>query len=880
MRHFTSILFLLCTAGCISTQYPNGIEKALKHPPTDFLEQAVVGPQGEGTYVVPTAQVVDPAGDSVTFPGRPTGLAISPDQTILAVKNDSGLVFIDMNTRKITQKLPVDCGGNSFCGIEWSADGKTVWTTTAAGYWISQCTNLLLGADRDNDGRFCWTSKIELPGIGIPGPEGSDYSAPGGFAIDHKRNLIYIALSRNNTVAVVNSSTGRLIEQLPVGIAPYGVIICKDKAYVANWGGRRPRRGDITGPTSGSQAVTDEAGIVSTGTVSVIDLLTWEITGEIDVDLHPCGMALSPDSSRLYIANANSDTVSVIDTATDKVIARWSTKPMKELPFGSAPNALAVSPDGSILYVANGGNNCIAVIDTFTGRITGLIPTGWYPGDVRLTPDGNLLCVANTKGVGSRNNVKQRQGLSEYLGIEMPEGSHNSHDHLGSVCFVPTPNAVELEEYTIRTAANMNLPRMHQVMNLKSVKERKVPVPTQPGETSVFKHVLYIIKENKTYDQIFGDLPQGNGDPSICHFGRDVTPNHHALAEQFVLLDNFYCNGVLSADGHQWTDQGYVTDYIEKSFGGFTRSYPYDGDDVLAYASSGFIWDHTLRAGLTFRNYGEMVKADIEPSNATWADIYNDYLNGTSKVKIRATAMVRGLENYTCPTFVGFPGIVQDVYRTEKFLEEFRQCQAEGQWYNLMIMLLPNDHTAATKPGRPTPRAMVADNDLALGRIVEAVSHSRFWPETVIFVVEDDPQDGLDHVDGHRTVALCISPYTKRHQVTSTFYNQNSMLRTIELILGLAPMNQFNMAANPMRNCFTETPLLTPYTALPNNIALDEMNPPVSSLTGRQRFYALKSMELPLDEIDRADEDMLNRIIWHSVKGYDVPYPTPEKTTR
>jgi YVTN family beta-propeller protein len=868
MRHFASILLLLCTTGCVSTHYPPGIEKTLKHRPQNFLEQAVVGPQGDGTYVVPTAQAVKPAGESVLFPGRPTGLAISPDEKTLAVKNSSDIVFIDMASRTITQILPLEKGGNSFCGIGWSSDGETLWTTSATGLWEQYYPNFLLGAHKDKSDRFRWTQKIELPG-----PEGTDYSAPGGFAIDRERGLIYVALSKNNTISVVDLALIKLVEQIPVGIAPYDVLICRDKAYVTNWAGRRPREGDITGPTSGSKAVTNQAGIVSTGTVSVINLNSRRTIAEIEVDLHPCGMVLSPDDSRLYIANANSDTVSVIDTATDRVIARWGTKPMEELPFGSAPNALDVSPDGSTLYVANGGNNCIAVIDTFTGRIIGLIPTGWYPGDVRLTHSGNLLCIANTKGVGSRNKVTQRQALSKYLGRELPEGNHNSHDHLGSVCFVPTPNTAKLEEYTIHTATNMNLPRMHQVMNLKTVEERKVPVPAQPGEISTFKHVLYIIKENRTYDQIFGDLPQGNGDPSLCHFGRDVTPNHHNLAEQFVLLDNFYCNGVLSADGHQWTDEGYVTDYIEKSFGGFTRSYPFDGNDALAYASSGFIWDHTLRAGLTFRNYGEMVKANIEPSNATWADIYNDYLNGTSKIKIRATAMVRGLENYTCPAFVGFPGVVQDVYRTEQFLREFRSCEAKGQWYNLIIMLLPNNHTSGTSEGYPTPRAMVTDNDLALGRIVEAVSHSRFWHETVIFVVEDDPQDGLDHVDGHRTVALCISPYTKRHQVDSTYYNQSSMLRTIELILGLSPMNQFNMAANPMLNCFTEMPDFTPYTALPNNVALDEMNPPVSSLRGKERYYALKSMELPLDEVDRADEDMLNRIIWHSVKGYDVPYP-------
>ena len=862
MRYFVFIL-VLCVAGCVSTPSRLGVEGVLDFVPEDFLERAVVGPQGDGTYVVPTTQIVDPAGESVHFPGRPTGLALSPDESVLAVKNKDDIVFIDVATRAIRQTLPMKTGGNSFCGIIWSRDGKTVWTTSATKY--------LCAATVGEDGKFQWTDAIKLPG-----PKGEDNSAPGGFAIDEDKGFIYVAMSRNNAVGVVELASRRLVEQIPVGIAPYDVLVCGNKAYVTNWGGRRPRKGDLTGPTSGSKAVIDEAGIASTGTVSVIDIASRRAIKEIKVDLHPSGMVLSPGGLRLYVANANSDTISIIDTVSDTVVARWCVKPMEELPFGSAPNALAVSPDGSNLYVANGGNNCIAVMDTAGGKVIGLIPTGWYPGDVRLTRKGNLLCIANTKGVGSRSEdlaELKRQSVDRYLGCKIPKGHYNTHGHLGSVTFVDVPDTAKLEKYTISTAANMRLPLMYEVMNFKSVQKRKTVVPTGPGEVSVFKHVLYIIKENRTYDQILGDLPQGNGDASLCFFGREVTPNHHALAEEFVLLDNLYCNGVLSADGHQWTDEGYVTDYIEKSFGGFKRSYPYDGDDALAYASCGFIWDHVLRAGLTFRNYGEMVQPNIEPSDASWTDIYNDYLNGTEKVKIRATTKVRGLENYICPRFIGFPAKVQEVYRAREFLKEFRQCESKGQWYNFVIMLLPNDHTVGTREGYPTPRAMVADNDLALGRIVEAVSHSRFWPETVIFVVEDDPQNGFDHVDGHRTVAFCISPYTKRRFVDSTHYNQNSILRTIELIMGLAPMNQLNMAANPMVNCFSQTPDFTGYTARANNIALDEMNPQIKSLSGKQRYYAIKSMEMPLDDIDQADEDIFNRIIWHSVRGYDVPYP-------
>ena len=873
MRRLVSLLTLV-TLGLLASCHISPEKMAREFKPQDYLVQAVVGPRGDGAYVVPTTQLVSPAGKTVLFPGRPVSVALSPDGRLLAVKNMNNLVFFDMNKQEIAQTLPFpEKMGASFCGIAWSSEGRVVWATTA--------TNQLLGASRKENGLFQWDKKILLPGFkpredgsyrrydqGIPldDPASKLASAPGGLALDPARGLAYVTLSLNNTLAVVDLAVGQVVEEIPVGIAPYDVRLVGAKAYVTNWGGRRPRQGDLTGLTAGSAAVITKAGIAATGTVSVIDLAARKAIREIEVELHPSGMALSPDGQRLYVANANSDSISVIDTTADAQTARWIAKPMKDLPLGSTPNALAVSPDGARLYAALGGNNCLAVIDTVSGAVTGLIPTGWYPGDLCLSPDG-MLCIANTKGVGSRLRDLAPEEKAKVEGF-------NSHQHLGSVTFAAVPDDGKLKEYTFQAAANMRLPRMTGLLKMPQVAQRAVPVPTRPGERSVFKHVIYIIKENRTYDQVFGDLPQGDGDPALVHFGRKVTPNHHALAEEFVLLDNFYCNGVLSADGHQWTDEGLVTDYLEKSFGGFTRSYPYEGDDVMAFASSGFIWDQALRAGLTFRDYGEMVHARMTPDDATWQQIYHDFQTGERNVKIEATTPVRGLEPYIHPTYVGFPLTVPDVYRAQMFLKEFRQFEAKGELPNFIIMLLPADHTSGTVPGLPTPNASVADNDLALGQIVEAVSKSRFWPETAIFVVEDDPQAGLDHVDGHRTVALCVSPYTRRAHVEHTHYNQTSMLRTIELILGVGPLTQLTMAANPMAECFTAKPSLSPYTARPNNIPLDEMNPPLEALSGKRRHYAQQSLELPLDEVDQADEGVFNRIPWHAAKGYDVPYPT------
>jgi len=492
--------------------------------------------------------------------------------------------------------------------------------------------------------------------------------------------------------------------------------------------------------------------------------------------------------------------------------------------------------------------------------VIGYIPTGWYPSAVLMNKEGTHLYVANVKGVGSRNKGLDKAG-------------YNSRDHLGSVSIIAVPDKTELLKMTSVVMQNNTRFESHKDLSSGGNSNKTVAIPQTPDQKSPIKHVVYIIKENRTYDQVFGDMKQANGDTSLVLFGRETTPNHHKLAETFVLMDNFYCSGVLSADGHQWTDEAYVTDYLEKSFGNFTRSYPYDGDDALAYASSGFIWDHVLKNKLTFRNYGEFVKAEINPKSATFSDIYRDFHNGTKNISIMAKANIEQIIPYTCPTFIGFPIHVPDVYRASEFIKELHEYEKADNFPNFIIMLLPGDHTSGTRPGLPTPRAAVADNDLALGQIVEAISNSKFWKETSIFVTEDDPQAGLDHVDGHRTVGMVISPYTKHKEVVSTYYSQINMVRTIENILGIRPMNQLDNSAEPMSDCFQEKPDFAPYQAVRNNIPLDELNPPINELSGKQLSWAKKSQEQDLDDYDRIDEDIFNRIIWHSVKGYDRPYP-------
>jgi YVTN family beta-propeller protein len=840
IRIFLVTALLILISGCVRNE--RNTQQNLK-----------VGPQPDGSILVPSNQLLRPAGFQVNLPGRPVDLALTPDGKFLLVKNKDDIDLIRLKDRKVMQSLPYGKTGASFTGICLSPDGHRIYVTDAQ--------DKVCIAEIDRDNVMTWGDPLVLPAPSI-----GDSPVPGGIVINETGDKLFVTLSRNNSLAVINLSDKSIIE-IPAGIAPYSVVcVSQSKAYVSDWGGRRPVEGESTYNSSGSRVLVDpKTGIANNGAVSVIDLTSNKEIKSIKVGLHPGDMVLSPDRSKLYVACANSDNIFVINTATDEVSDSISVHKKDGMLFGSSPNDLTISPDGKYLYVANGTENAVCVIQTGSpATVTGYIPTGWYPGSVILNKTGEILYVANIKGTGSRNQLTDRYG-------------YNSHDHLGSVSIIPVPGKRELQKMTETVDQNNTWAEKLKGSYKQGGAREIVPVPVLPDQTSHFKHVVYIIKENRTYDQVFGDMAQGNGDTSLVEFGLEVTPNHHLLAETFVLLDNFYCSGVLSADGHQWTDEAIVTDYLEKSFGDFSRSYPYDGDDALAYASSGFIWDNVLKHGLTFRDYGEFVNAVIEPEDATFSEILQDFKEGSGKIKIEAKANLEQLTPYLCRTYVGFPNKVSDAYRAAEFIKELKEFEKNDNFPNFIIMLLPNDHTSGTRPGMPTPRAAVADNDLALGQIVEAISASKFWNETCILVTEDDPQAGLDHVDGHRTVGLVISPYTKRNTVVSTYYSQINMVRTIENILGIPPMNQLDLSAEPMADCFTRKPDFTPYKAVKNNIPLDELNPPLVSLAGDQLYWAIKSMEQDLDDVDRIDEDTFNRIIWHSVKGYDRPYPDLKK---
>ncbi len=806
-----------------------------------YRPDIVVGQLPDEQQSLPSKQILRAAGQQIQFGGRPVDLVLSPDGRAAYLKNIDSLVVVDVLTWRIIQTLAFPGSGASMHGVAVSPDGSHVYATGAGNelYDWSVATNGLLSFSRT----------IAMPG-------GSD---PCGLALSSNGSKAYVCLSIANKLAVVDLAAGTVSQQISVGIAPWDVVLSPDgnTAYVSDWGGRFPTGGDLTAPSAGTQTVVDSRGVAASGAVSVVNLVSGLETAKVTAGLHPCDLELSADGTTLYVANANSDTVTIIDTPTRTVRETVLVRPDPSFPYGSASTGLAVSRDGKSLFVASGGNNAVAVVELPNAQHTnsllrGFLPTDWYPGAV--VADSNAVYVVNVKGLGTR--LGQPATTSWQIGA-----------FLGTANKIPVPGSEALSKYTAQVFEDGRVPQIKQTQLMLRAGQPPVPVPARVGEPSVFQHVLYILKENKTYDQMFGDLSQGNGNPSLCIYPRLVSPNHHTLAEQYVLLDNFYCNGVNSADGHSWSTEANVTDHLEKSFGGFSRSYTF-GDDPLTYSSTGFIWNNVLQHGLTFRNYGEMDYASTSPAK-TWAEIYQDYTNGTGAIRYVQNIGVASLRPYSSTNVPGWNMGIPDVVRADGFIKELNAAQSNGVWAAFHLLYLPNDHTG----GPPTPRAQVADNDLALGRVVEAVTKSVFGSNTVIFVIEDDPQSGYDHVDAHRSICLVISPYTKRGQVISTFLNQAGVLHTMERILGLPPMNQQDAMAPLMFDCFTNVPNFAPYTALPNNIPLDEGVALATTAPSRQQRYWAKQLEkMDFTRPDRIDDDLFNRYIWWTIKG-DEPFP-------
>lgn len=851
-----------------------------------FVTRETVGRLGTNRWYTPANQVLTPAGVQVELPKlRPQAIALSPDGKLLVTAGKTAeLIVLDPVTGRILQRagLPSDkqlnptpvsteilapdgSGQLSFTGLIFSPDGRRIYLANVNG-------NIKVFSVA-TDGKVAGLFTMQLPEAKGGGRK---QEIPAGLAISADGKRLYVALNLANRLAEMDTETGKLLRTWDAGVAPFDVALANGKAYVSNWGGRRPEASSLTGPAGqGIVRVDPVRHIASEGSVTVIELTEQSKAqnpkAEILTGLHASAIVASPSGRHVVVANTGSDTLSVIDTRTDKIVETIWARQNPGDPFGAQPTALAFDRNGKKLFVANGTQNAVAVMDFKPGKseLLGLIPVGWFPGGVAYDPQRRAIYVANIKGIGSTANIAPGDPVK-----------FNSHQYFGTLSLVPEPSARDLAQWTKVALHNLRYGLLAQAKLPPRAGQPARPVPERVGEPSVFKHVVYIIKENRTYDQVFGDIKEGNGDESLCVFGEKITPNQHKLVREFVLLDNTYCSGINSADGHQWTDSAIASDYLERSFAGFPRSYPYYGDDALAYSSAGFIWDNVLAHGKTLRNYGEFTRSDItwrDPNKSgkpRWLDHHRNLVNGTDEIALTTRATIESLRPHTCPTAVGFDMAVPDQVRLAEFMKEFREYERKGEFPNFVIMLLSSDHTSGTRPGNASPAAQVADNDLAFGKIVEAISHSKFWKDTCIFAIEDDPQAGWDHVSGFRTTAYVISPYTKRGAVISTQYNQTSLIRTMELMLGLPPMNQLDATATPMTDCFTDVADLRPFTAVPSNVPLDQMNPDTKAIKDRRlRRNAEISARLPLDEVDQCPEDVFNRILWAAMKGPDVPYP-------
>ncbi len=829
-----------------------------------------VGPQTNGSFVVPTNQIVSPAGRQISFNGRPLAVAVNPNQKTAAVLNTGSeqsnlptapVVIVDLMAGKVIQEFNPGDNHASYDGVIYSQDGSRLY--------FSQDDGLVSIAKVANDGRLALDDQIKLP-------TGAGAVNNGGLALSSDQKTLYVVLNMANSLGVIDLTKRKLIRKISVGNAPRSVVIAGDFAYVTNQGGRQAKRGEFTDLSAGTPIVADPHSAASiTGTVSVIKLSTQSVIHSVQVGLQPTAILYS--GGYVFVANSNSDSVSVIDTKTNTVVETRHIQTFPNAPFGSSPNGLAMTSRNELVVTL--GTNNAAAFYRWTNRhldFEGFVPTAWYPASVAIAGAQTArqtgadaipekLIVASTKGTSVGSAVPD---------YGAPPGK-NTHTFLGSVSIVALPTPAEFKEYGAKIAFN------------NGWTDRDKPRhSTLPFREHLIKHVFYVIKENRTYDQVLGDDGRGNGDPNLVQFGATVTPNQHALADTYVLFDNFYDSGLLSADGHQWTDQAIAPDYIEKQFTDFVRSYPFNGGDSLAYSPTGFIWMDALAHGLSVRIYGEFAPHFNGPGEefGSWSSWYDDALilegkkTGTLHVplgRFQAVADVPSVEEHLNPDFPNFNTGIPDQYRLDIFLREFQSYVKNSNLPNLIVMTLCTDHTSGTSVGFPTPAAQVTDNDLAVGRLVDAVSHSPYWSSSAIFIVEDDSQSGVDHVDGHRSTAFIVSPYIKRTQVNHTYYTQINMVRTIEDLLGLPPMNQHDFLASAMTDAFAESADLRPFTAVPNRIPLDTLNPAAKSNLEKAwrkeltKFFPQGPNQAP----DVADPNLLNHAIWYATKGFSVPYP-------
>ncbi len=815
------------------------------------------GQRSDGSVLLPNQWSLRPAGRQVDLGDFPVNIAVHPQGRFAAVLHcghgEHEIIVVDLKTATVVSRTPVH---EAFYGLEFAYSGARLYCSGAS--------DEVVHVFDFKDGNL--TENISIP-LRNPRYRG----IPCGMALSSDAHYLYVANVWGQRVSQVD-----LLEhanRVETFFSAGGASAADGTTFELT----DPIDPDLAAVTKRAEAQFDSSkpdapfpyacrlddkrhrlfvSLWAQACVAVMDLNSHKFVARWPTEEHPNEMVLTKSGRYLFVANANRNTVTVLDTLTGRTVETLYASPSPNALPGSTPNSLALSPDETKLFVANACNNNVAVFDvSVVGRShsLGFIPVGWYPTSVRVTPDGRQLLVANGKGVTSRANPngpqpgKRRAGKVQSITELFP----------GTLSIIDLPRGKEFSRQLAAYTAQSYLCTPQQSVAQVSPSAGN-PVPTRPGGASPIKYVIYIIKENRTYDQVFGDVERGNGDPKLCLFPRNVTPNLHKLVDEFVLLDNFYADAEVSADGHEWSMGAYATDFVEKQWPlnyGHNRSkkfpYPAEGRFPIAYSSGGYLWDRARETGVTYRSYGEFV--------------FN-----SSTVGKPAFARLPALEGHFDPFYRGFDTGYPDLKRADRFISELKRFEGEGEIPRLQIVRLPNDHTSGTVPGKLTPTAYVADNDRALGLVVEAVSRSKFWPQTAIFVLEDDAQNGPDHVDAHRTEALVISPYVRRNTVDSTMYSTTSMLHTMELILGLGPMTQFDSAATPMFNSFQGKPDARPYEALPPGVNLDERNKQLA-------WGSEKSKKMDFSKEDAADDHLLNEIIWRSVRGPDQPMPAPHR---
>ena len=846
--------------------------------------------------VVSADQYINPIGTRLVInQGKIMSSVVSPDGTHLAAMVTDGgvaMVIVDLRSWQVQQVIgnsstaTLKISGNDVgqAGPMYSPDGKTLWLSRTDGF-----TKFTVNAD----GTLAAPVDVAIAAQGAM----HALSAQAVFSADGAK--LYAAVNGQNRVVAIDTASGTVTQSWNTGNAPRGVVLVGTKLYVSNEGGRTAAAGDSTLNSYGTQVpASPVTGATTTGTVSVIDTADpAAAVGSIDVGLHPT--ALLASGGTVFVANTNSNSVSVIDTGKGKVVQTISTQPWPEATVGYEPDAIALTADGRLL-VTLGRANAVAVY-RFTSaqqpaKYVGLLPTDYFPAEIAQV--GKQIIVSNTRGVDALRPVVA--------------AGHGTHDTTSSLQKFTLPNDQTIRGYTDKVFKyNGWTDNAVKYATAKDAKKATpVPVPARIGDPSTIKHVFLIVKENRTYDQVFGDDPRGNGDPTLTQFGQAVTPNQHALEQQFGLYDNTYDVGTNSAEGHNWLMQSDDPEYTESSAGEYLRSYDTE-DDALGHQSSGFLWTGAQAAGKSVRDFGEFHQFLTKPADASWQNLYcdaktMDSTGAPSAYNLVSSSPIPSLNNVSVPAFPKFDTSVPDIYREQIWQQDFEKNGPAA----LNMFWLSSDHTG----GPASPAAQVADNDLAVGRIVDTISHSPYWKDSAIFVVEDDSQAGLDHVDGHRAPIQIISPYARHGVVDDTYYSQITMIRTIEQILGIKPMNQLDTAATPMATAFTGKPDFTPFTALPNQTSLtgglatapscglDTPAPaaavtraaatataatsttttgvPASEKAVAAQWAAWLAQQHTTGanaEPDYADPEQMNHLTWYETSGWTKPYPGESK---